>query len=231
MRPLAECALLCQREAVRSPFAVLLLSLTAASLVACGASAPLASVVDAVPDALTPEGDAETIGLDPSNTKVEVEVTAVTSHTVRFKSTGSLTISPNNVLASTVSLDIDTTSAEASMGMVEDMAKSDDFLAVGTYPTATFRSRSLAKPAEEKDEKLDLFGQLNLHGTTKTLKVPAAVEIDPCEVKVRTEFSLDRHDYGVGVGSSMDGSVGDEILVRIDVRAKRPKAADSCAAG
>lgn len=228
---LARRALLCHRQVVRSLAAVVLLPLALFSLAACGASAPLASVVDAVPDALAPETDAETIGLDPTNTKVEVEVTAVTSHTVRFKSTGSLTISPNNVLASTVALDIDTTSAEASMGMVEDMAKSDDFLAVGTYPTATFRSQSLAKPADEKDENLDLFGKLNLHGTTKTLKVPAAVEIDPCEVKVKTEFSLDRRDYGVGVGSSMDGTVGDEILIRIDVRAKRPKAADSCTAG
>ncbi|MFO0614539.1 MAG: YceI family protein [Polyangiaceae bacterium] len=212
----------CQGDRVRA-----LAILSVLALTGCGAAAPPASVVDAVPTAVTPEGDAETIGLDPTNTKVEVEVTAVMSHTVRFKSTGSLTISPKNVVASSVDLVIDTTSASASMGMVEDMAKSEDFLAVATYPTATFRSQSLAKAP---DDKLDLFGELSLHGTTKMLKVPAAVAIDPCEVKVQTEFTLDRHAYHVESSNSIDGSVGDEILVRIDVHAKRPSAPATCPA-
>ncbi len=211
---------LCQGVRVRALPLLVFLSLTA-----CGASAPGAAFVDTVPDATAPEGEVETIGLDPTNTKVEVEVSAVGSHSLRFKSTGSLTISPKNVLASTVELVIDTTSAEASMGMVEDMAKSEDFLAVATYPTATFRSQSLTTGTADK---LDLFGELSLHGTKKTLKIPAAVAIQDCDVTVLTEFTLDRHQYGVGTGSSMDGSVGDDILVRIDVRAKRPNAPSSC---
>lgn len=212
---------LCHGDAVRALTVLALLSLTA-----CGASAPVAAFVDTVPDATAPEGDVETIALDPTNTNVEVEVSAVGSHTLRFKSTGALTISPKNVLASTVELVIDTTSAEASLGMVEDMAKSEDFLAVATYPTSTFKSKSLTAGTADK---LDLFGELDLHGTKKTLKIPANVVIEACEVKVKTEFALDRHEYGVGTGSSMDGSVGDEILVRIDVHAKRPSAPASCA--
>jgi polyisoprenoid-binding protein YceI len=190
----------------------------------CG-SAQLAAEPATVPTAEAMPEDAESYTLDPSTLTVETDVQAGASYTLRFKAKGQLVVSPRHPLATSVSVDIDTTSAESSLGIVADVAKSDDFLSVAMYPSAQFVSQAVAK---DPAGKIVLYGSISLHGSTHVVRVPVRVVVDGCNVDVSSEFGLNRHEYHVDSAGSIDGIVGDTVTVRIRAHPKRKNA--SCVA-
>jgi polyisoprenoid-binding protein YceI len=164
-----------------------------------------------VPAAEPEQDDAETYELGPSTLSVEAEFQAMGEQTLRFHAKGQLIVSPTQPLATSVKIDVDTKSADGSMGIVTDMAKSDDFLAVETYPTAGLTSRSIAKDATGATV---LYGEITLHGSTRVVEVPVSVVIEGCKVDVASEFGINRHDYHIDSDRPIDGIVSDTFVVR-----------------
>jgi polyisoprenoid-binding protein YceI len=189
-------------------------------------SAPLAAEASHVPTAQTVDADAETYALDASTMTVEADVQAMTVDTLHFKATGQLVISPRNLLATTLDLTIDVTSANAAVGVVADIGKSNKFLDAVTYPTARFSSRALTQTA---DSATEIFGQVMMHGTTKTIRVPVTVTVDSCKVDVATSFAFNRHDYHIDSDGSIDGLVGNSVVLRIDAHPPRQSRSPRCA--
>ena len=193
-------------------------------LAGCG-SAQLAAEPATVPTAEATPEDAESYKLDPSTLTVEADVQAGANHTLRFKANGQLVVSPAHPLATSLSIDIDATSAEATLGIVSDVAKSDDFLSVAAYPTAQIVSQAVAK---DPTGKTMLYGSISLHGSTHVVRIPLNIVVDGCKVDVSSEFGLNRHEYHVDSSGSIDGLVGDTVTVRIRAHPKRKNA--SCVA-
>jgi polyisoprenoid-binding protein YceI len=200
-----------------------LAALLALGLAGC-ASAPKAEVVTDVPDAIEAPAGTESYELGADALDVEVDVSAGSSYTIKFpRSTGKLVLSPAKLEASTVDVVVDAASAESTLQLVADIAK-DQFLHTHQHPSARFSSRAIRKSGEG----YMLYGDLDLHGTKKSLVVPLTVEVDACRVRFACSFEIDRRAFGAVSDGSLDGVVSDSVEVRIDVDTPRKSAPAKC---
>ena len=171
--------------------------------------------------------DARTIALGPRELRVEAEVSAMASYTLRFpRVQGTLVYSPSDLEASRFEIVIDMASLESSLGVVVEVATSPDFLDTGRFPSARFTTHALRRGAGARE--LDVFGELELHGQRRPVQVPAIVTEDACTISVHTEFALNRREYGIESDGSLDDVVDDDVAVRIDARVPRVPPGRGC---
>lgn len=76
-----------------------------------------------------------------------------------------------NPNASTVNVEIDTTSLDSNHAERDKHLRGSDFLDVSKYPTASFKSTSFTSNG---DGKASLKGDLTLHGVTKSIEIDVA---------------------------------------------------------
>lgn len=98
--------------------------------------------------------------------------------------------------------------------------KKEDFFDVDRFPTATFRSTSIA-PKAGAAATHDVVGDLTVHGRTQRLAFPATITVTPEVVTAKAEFSIDRRDFGVVYPGKPDDLVKDGVLMQIELRASR----------
>jgi polyisoprenoid-binding protein YceI len=97
-----------------------------------------------------------------------------------------------------VDLDIDTTSLWTEVGdKLTNHLKSPDFFEVRRYPTAHFESTKIV-PGSGMHQ---VTGKLTLHGVTKEISFPAKVEVGGSGLTLRSEFTIDRTDFGINYDS------------------------------
>jgi polyisoprenoid-binding protein YceI len=197
-----------------------LLILVAAAFAGC-ASAPDALIPKIVPAGIDQPTDAKTFSLDPQSVLVEVDVSAGAEHTLRFKkSQGKLVYAASKPEALSIAIEIDTRSADATLGVVADIAMSSDFLDAQVFPLGRFESIAL-RPSTAPDGTpggYDLFGKLNLKNHEKTIQVPATIAKEGCLTTLRSEFAFNRRDFGIMSDGSFDGLVSDTVSLRIEVK-------------
>lgn len=83
---------------------------------------------------------------------------------------GQFSYDPNNIEASTVTVNVDTRSLDSNHAERDKHLKSDDFIDAQKYTTATFISQNVIKKA---DGGLSIRGDLTLHGVTKEIIIDA----------------------------------------------------------
>ncbi|MDF2154815.1 YceI family protein [Vibrio sp. CAU 1672] len=89
----------------------------------------------------------------------------------RFNSfSGDFTFDEGNVEASKVNVVVDTTSLDSNHAERDKHIRSGDFIDAGKYSQATFNS---TKVVNKGDGKLDVIGNLTLHGVTKPITIEA----------------------------------------------------------
>ncbi|MFA7553026.1 MAG: YceI family protein [Spongiibacteraceae bacterium] len=86
------------------------------------------------------------------------------------KFSGDFSYDANNVEASRISVNIDTTSLNSNHAERDKHLKSDDYIDAKKYPTATFTSTQVKDLGEGK---LAITGDLTLRGVTKTITIDA----------------------------------------------------------
>lgn len=82
-----------------------------------------------------------------------------------------------------------------------DALPGPDWLSVAQFPTATFRSRSIARMA---DNQFQATGDLTLRGVTRPLALSFALSPEGNATLATGSASLNRSDYGVGQGRWAD---------------------------
>ena len=92
-----------------------------------------------------------------------------------------------------VSFEIDTTSLFTEFDMLTTHLKSPDFFDVRRFPTVKFESTKI----ENGSGGTQITGKLTLHGVTKELTIPAQVAVTPAGLALRSEFAINRLDYGI----------------------------------
>ncbi|MEQ6917233.1 YceI family protein [Halomonas aquatica] len=85
---------------------------------------------------------------------------------------GSFSYDPENLEASSASVEVDVASLDTNHAERDKHFKSEDFLAVGEYPTATFNSTGFEPMGENEGI---LTGELTLHGETNTIDMPVTL--------------------------------------------------------
>ena len=126
-----------------------------------------------------------------------------------------------------ISFDIDLSSLQTDEAKLDAHLKTPDFFDVAKYPKATFTSTSLtAAPAGEASGATHILtGTLDLHGVQKEVRVPVKAEQTADGVHATSEFTINRHDWGISYKGMADDLIKDNVLMRLDLYFPPPPAA------
>jgi polyisoprenoid-binding protein YceI len=124
---------------------------------------------------------------------------------------------------STVDITIQTESVNTNDAKRDGHLKSPDFFDAKQFPTATFKSKSVAKKG---DKSFAITGDLSLHGVTKsvTIDMEHTGTSDDARMGKKIGFfgtvTLKRGDYGMKYGQGM---LGEDVQVTLSVEADAQK--------
>ncbi len=126
-----------------------------------------------------------------------------------------------------ISFDIDLNSVESDDEKLTGHLKSPDFFDVAKFPKATFTSTSLtpADTGAPAGTTHMLRGTLDLHGVQKEVVIPVKAEQTAEGVHATSEFTINRHDWGVSYKGMADDLIKDSVLIKLDLWFPPPPAA------
>jgi polyisoprenoid-binding protein YceI len=101
--------------------------------------------------------------------------------------------------------------------------KSPDFFDVAKYPSARFVSTAIRAGSDVAGANYTVTGNLEIRGTTKSVTFPATITMGPDTVQVKTEFGINRKDFGIVYPGMKDDLIKDNVLIRVDLLAPRAK--------
>ncbi len=195
---------------------------------------PAAAPAPSVPGARVPlTGEISFVGAKVTN-----------SHPGKFAGwTGSAELDGPNLKG--VEIEVDVASLATDAPKLDEHLRSPDFFDVGAWPKASFRSTSIVAgaPPENKLEGAThtVSGDLTLRDVTKAISVPAIVTAGPNGLSARTEFFINRKDFGIVYPGKPDDLIKDEVAIALSFTAGAapvgapppagPPAADAAPAG
>lgn len=117
-----------------------------------------------------------------------------------------------------VSFDIDLATVETDDPKLTGHLKTPDFFDVAKYPKATFTSTSLTEaPAGAGGVTHELRGVLDLHGVKKEVTIPVRAEVTAEGVRTTSEFTINRHDWGISYKGAADDLIKDNVLMKLNL--------------
>lgn len=167
----------------------------------------------------------EGLAITGDNSKVEFTGSKVTGkHDGGFKTlTGTIDLVNSKPAESSVTVDIDTTSAYSDDEKLTGHLKSADFFDVEKFPKATFKSTKIEADAAKGAEAYTVTGDFNLHGVTKSISFPATISADTDFVEVNAEFAINRKDFGIVYAGKADDLIRDDVVIKLTLKAPRKK--------
>jgi polyisoprenoid-binding protein YceI len=131
---------------------------------------------------------------------------------------GTVSLNDKDIAKSTVMAVIDTTTVSTGVAARDTHLKSADFFEIDKFPTMSFKSTAVTKSGD----KLQLVGDLTIHGVTKTVSLdldgPTPPQVN--QGKTISGFSasgkISRKDFNFGqkYGSPV---LGDDVKFTVDV--------------
>jgi polyisoprenoid-binding protein YceI len=120
---------------------------------------------------------------------------------------------------SLISFEIDPSSVETDTEKLTEHLKSPDFFDVAKFTEVTFLSTSIAEaPAGSANGATHIVkGALDLHGVTKEVTIPVKAEVTPDGVRTTSEFTINRHDWGISYKGAADDLIKDNVLIKLDL--------------
>ncbi|MFK4443215.1 polyisoprenoid-binding protein YceI [Caballeronia udeis] len=163
------------------------------------------------------------------NVSFDVDHFKYSRFVMRFdKTTAQLNWDAAGMEHSTVTADIDATSLDTNVPLLDKMVKGNDMLDVERFPTIHFASTAFRRTADNKGE---LTGDLTIHGTTRPVTLAVTFNghaRDPLTKLQTLGFSADGHFSRAQFGlSTWYPAVGDDVHVAIQAEfdAATPEAA------
>ncbi len=152
---------------------------------------------------------------DASNAKIEfVGSKPQGKHDGGFKKfTGTLQLAPTGKGLAGVTVDIDTDSLWSDNPKLTGHLKTGDFFDVKRYPKAGFVSTRVTEGGKDGATHT-ITGKLTLHGETKEISIPATVRVNGGAVSLRSQFSIDRTQFGMTYGR---GKVEDTVQIKVAI--------------
>lgn len=140
------------------------------------------------------------------------------SHNGGFKKVeGRVTLPGENLEQAMVDITIDTTSIYSDDPKLTIHLKSEDFFAVDSFPTATFKSTGIKKT----EQNFEMTGDLTLHGVTKSVTFPANISLEGDTLKTTAEFAINRKDFEIVYTGKPDDLIRDEVVIKFDITATK----------
>jgi polyisoprenoid-binding protein YceI len=104
-----------------------------------------------------------------------------------------------------------------------DTVMRDKVLETGRYPTIRFQSRKLGLGAGTigigRPAKVDVTGELQLHGVRRTVTVPMTVTLQRDGLRASGTVAIKQTDFGIALYTFADGNatVSDKVTLTFDV--------------
>jgi len=169
-----------------------------------------------------------TYTIDPSHTRIgfvarHAMVTNVRGSFNEF--TGSAVLDGDNPANSTATVTIQAASIDTRNAQRDEHLRSNDFLALETYPEITFVSTGVERT---DDSEFALTGDLTIKGVTRSVTIPFSFEgaaTDPfgnLRVGFEGSVTINRKDYGVTWNAALETGgvlVSDKIVLEFEVSA------------
>jgi polyisoprenoid-binding protein YceI len=126
---------------------------------------------------------------------------------------------------SSVSLTIDAATVDTNNADRDQHLRSDDFFAVDTYPTITFRSSRIVRTNEDR---YDVSGTLTIRGIAREITLPVTylgIANDPwgnARAGFETDITINRKDFGLAWNATLETGgflVGDDVRISLSIQA------------
>lgn len=198
-------------------------------LAACedpAANKPRAQVSDAPASAQAaaakPPAGAAIYAFSQENSKIEFVGSKVTGkHDGSFKTfSGTITAVEGDPTKSSVTVEVDAASIQSDNEKLTGHLKSPDFFDVEKHPKVTFRSTSI-KSGGDKGATHTVAGDLTMHGVTKTITFPATIEVKGDAATVKSEFAVNRKDFGMVYPGKADDLIRDDVVIKLDIKGSK----------
>ncbi len=163
--------------------------------------------------------------INPENSKIEFTGSKVTgSHDGGFKKfNGTINLVGEKAESSTVNVDIETASIYANVDQLTQHLKTPDFFDVEKFPKATFTSTKVEPDPAGGADSYNVTGDFDLHGVKKSITFPATIKVNSDDVEVKSEFSINRKDFGISYAGKADDLIRDGVVIRLDLKAPKKK--------
>ncbi|HEV8385970.1 MAG TPA: YceI family protein [Candidatus Acidoferrales bacterium] len=176
--------------------------------------------------ALPSSAQVTTWQIDPAHSAAQFSVRHMMISTVRGgfqKLSGTVQLDEKDITKSSVEVTIDATTIDTREPRRDADLKSANFLDVATYPTITFKSKSVSSAGEGR---LKVTGDLTIHGVTQ--EVVLEVEGPTPAIKMGNNLrrgatattKINRKEFGITWSRTLDGGgmvVSDEVNITLDV--------------
>lgn len=137
------------------------------------------------------------------------------SHSGGFTNfSGSLTVTDGKI-AGSPEFKIDMNSTWSDNDRLTGHLKNADFFDVPNHPTTTFTITAIAPGATNST----VTGNLNLHGVSKSISFPAAIQVGGDAVTVKAEFAINRKDFNIVYTGRADDLIRDNVVIQLDLKA------------
>jgi polyisoprenoid-binding protein YceI len=172
--------------------------------------------------------ETQTWQIDPNHTASQFSVRHLGISTVRGvfeKTTGAVSYDPADPSKTSIDAVIDASSVNTRVQIRDNDLRGPHFLDVSKYPTITFKSTHAEAAGEGK---LKVTGDLTLHGVTRQVVLDVDASSPPISdpmgkgmrMGANATTKINRSDFGM---TYLQGPVGDEIQITLDVEMTRPK--------
>lgn len=135
---------------------------------------------------------------------------------------GSVTVPGDDPTQAKIVLEMDMTTAETDNSILTNTLQNESFFNTAEHPKARFESTKI----EKTGDNYEVTGNLTLRGKAKSVKFPAEITLDGDTLSAVAEFTVDRNAWEIGKGYIEEKIIQDEVLVELDVQAKRSELAD-----
>lgn len=143
------------------------------------------------------------------------------SHTIAFTDwSGEATMSGSKPESAQIRFTVKTAAMDVDAGKrndwtpkLEEHLKSPDFFDVAKYPTASFKSTAI----KADGKGYTVSGELTLRGVTKKISFPASIEVSGGKIKAKTEFAINRKDFGITYTGKADDLIREGVVLAIEL--------------
>jgi polyisoprenoid-binding protein YceI len=165
----------------------------------------------------------ERLALTPDNSKVLFTGSKVTGkHDGGFNQfSGTIDLVNGKVEDSTVRVDIETSSVFTDADGLTKHLQTGDFFEVAKFPKASFASTKIVPDGTKGANNYTVTGDLELRGAKMAVTFPATIVVSPSEVKVDSEFVINRKDFGIVYTGKADDLIRDDVVIKLDLKAPR----------
>ena len=150
------------------------------------------------------------------------------SHNLNFKEwKGTIALKDGKAEGGKLSFTVQTASLEEvgenpMKAKFEGHVKSPDFFDVEKFKEATFESSEITAAPGPNGATHKIKGKLTLRGVTKDVEVPATIALAGKELTGKTEFSINRKDFGIVYAGMPNDLIRDGVVLKIDAKATLP---------